>query len=380
MTIGYKNYRNYSELFNSVKALAGVNTFTTGETNNIFEFANRRFSEAYNKSLSWFEYLEPSEERFVMPRTYTVKYYTSGSTFVETDFYWVGMHYGTPVYSTIDQSQVDSSGEILIYKDFSTLYYGDWVIAKGYPSVTDEQGSIGASSGRGYNTRDPMSNNITTFVTSTHYAIGFEVSGDNGIINYSKEVPYPHLVKTWYTDYVPFNAPTFTLKDRLIPWSETLSNRIYQYLPLGGDAPNPFQKCDIGEFIRIYKTQALGNKGAQEYDYYVDTEGAHIIGETIGDSVYVTYKKPFEKMLNTSPDGGITGFLDTQRIPSIFFNFMVHTVYADFLRMDGQTEKALLEEETAQDDIAIQLERNDIIVNNNNATRRFSTYVNKQSR
>lgn len=374
----YKNYRTYTDLFQTVQALAGVNTFTSGEQDNIFKFANRRFSEAYNKSLSWFEYLQPSEERFVMPRVYTVKFYTSSTTTEELDFYWCGMYYGTPVFSTIDQAVSGQNGEYLIYKDFTNTYAGDWLIRKGFINDTSEQGSVGNP--RGQNVTEPMSNNILGFAVTTTYAVGMDATGDNGVYNYTKEVPYPHLVKTWSLTYSGAKDPTFTMKgNKLVPWNEALYNASYVASVGGGDKPNPFQKCQIGEYIRIHKTEALGNKGAQEYDFYVDSEGAHIIGETIGDSVYVTYKKPFELMLTTSPDG-VTGILDTQRIPNIFFNYMVHTVYADFLRMDGQTEKALLEEETAQDDIAVQLERNDIIVNNNNATRRFSTYVNKQSR
>ena len=48
--------------------------------------------------------------------------------------------------------------------------------------------------------------------------------------------------------------------------------------------------------------------------------------------------------------------------------------------MDGQHQKALLEEQTAKGALDLQLERNDIISNNNNANMRFSTYVNRQSR
>ena len=48
--------------------------------------------------------------------------------------------------------------------------------------------------------------------------------------------------------------------------------------------------------------------------------------------------------------------------------------------MDGQTDKAFAEENTASGALALELEKVDIISNNNTVNKRFSTYVNRQSR
>ncbi len=48
--------------------------------------------------------------------------------------------------------------------------------------------------------------------------------------------------------------------------------------------------------------------------------------------------------------------------------------------MDGQTDKALIEEGTGQKYLDLEIERVDLITNNNNVNKRFSTYVSRQAR
>ena len=136
-------------------------------------------------------------------------------------------------------------------------------------------------------------------------------------------------------------------------------------------------KDNIGEFIRIYRTQPLLRNSALEFEFYVNGDGAHILNLTTADatSAFVTYKKeftPFSVSSNYSTS--------TVAVPSEFFNFIAHTAYADFLRMDGQTDKALIEEKTGENYLALELERVDLINNNTNVKQRFSTYVNRQAR
>ena len=63
----------------------------------------------------------------------------------------------------------------------------------------------------------------------------------------------------------------------------------------------------------------------------------------------------------------------------MIFRFL-HGVYADFLRMDGQHDKGAFEESQAQLFIETELERIDIINNNNSLNHKFSTYINTSSR
>jgi hypothetical protein len=108
-----------------------------------------------------------------------------------------------------------------------------------------------------------------------------------------------------------------------------------------------------------------------EYNFYVDSSGAHVmnLGDTGASSVYVTYKKKFTDFSETSQD-----------IPEEFFYYAAHATYADFLRMDGQTSKAFDEENRASTYLATELEKLDIISNNNTVRRKFTTYVSTQSR
>ena len=136
-------------------------------------------------------------------------------------------------------------------------------------------------------------------------------------------------------------------------------------------------KDNIGEFIRIHRTEPFLRNSALEFEFYVDGTGAHIMNLTTADatSVFVTYKKEFTPFAVTS-----NYTTSTVAVPSEFFHYIAHAAYADFLRMDGQTDKALIEEQTAGNYLALELERIDLINNNTNVKQRFSTYVNRQAR
>jgi len=130
-------------------------------------------------------------------------------------------------------------------------------------------------------------------------------------------------------------------------------------------------KNDIAEFIRIHRKQAFLNNSALEYDFFVDSNGGNILNIVSSEatSAFVTYKKKLDLFTKTSTD-----------IPAEFFYFMAHAAYADFLRMDGQHGKALAEEQLAQNYLDFELEKIDIRSNNNSINKKFSTYVNRQSR
>ena len=136
-------------------------------------------------------------------------------------------------------------------------------------------------------------------------------------------------------------------------------------------------KNNIGEFIRIHRTQPFLRNSAMEFEFYVDADGAHILNLTTADatSSFVTYKKEF------SPFSVSSDYENSSvAVPVEFFHFIAHTAYADFLRMDGQTDKALIEEQTGGNYLALELEKIDLRSNNNTTLKKFSTYVNRQAR
>jgi hypothetical protein len=131
-------------------------------------------------------------------------------------------------------------------------------------------------------------------------------------------------------------------------------------------------KNDIGEFIRIHRKQAFLNNSAIEYDFYVDSSGANILNITssVDGKAYITYKKKYSSSFTeTSTD-----------VPAEFFDYILYTVLSSFYTGDGQTEKAMIAEETATKMLDRELFKLDTLSNRNTITKRFSTYVNHQSR
>lgn len=131
-------------------------------------------------------------------------------------------------------------------------------------------------------------------------------------------------------------------------------------------------KDTIGEFLRINRTQPFLRNSALEFEFYVDSTGAHILNLTTADadSAFVTYKKELT-----------TGFTpESTNIPSEFVDYIIYTALSDFYTGDGQTEKAVIASQTADLMLARELLRADKSMNNNTVNKKFSTYVNRQAR
>ena len=131
-------------------------------------------------------------------------------------------------------------------------------------------------------------------------------------------------------------------------------------------------KETIGEFLRIHRTQPFLRNSVVEFEFYVDSAGAHILNLTTSDStsVFVTYKK--ELQTNFTPD--------STDIPGEFVDYIIYTALSDFYTGDGQTDKAAMAAAQAKIMLDIELLRLDKKANNNTINKKFSTYVNRQSR
>ena len=357
----------YKDLYNLITALAGVGGFTIGEELYISRFINRRYLQAYNQSNNWGRYLVASEKRFFQPGYYEITFNPNGSATspaansITRKFYWVGMFNGTAAYSTVNQESGGSSSAYIFYKDAGT-YDGDFVI---------RQGSF---TGGTKNIANPTDTTAvftgTTTTTPVLYQSVDVQGGGTGIVSPEEEVPYGHLASKWRDNSL--NVPVegnlvFKTFDNFIPFDE---NYLVSF----------DKKNTVGEFIKIYKDQALLKNSTIEYDFYINNAlGAFVINnqDTDANFAYVTYKKIFEEIIGVNPPNSVSL---TTPIPEEFFPFIAHAAYADFLRMDGQHQKALIEEQTAQGALDLELEQADIIANNNNATTRFSTYVSRQTR
>jgi|TARA_R100000482_G_C5098015_1_gene134240 hypothetical protein len=157
----------------------------------------------------------------------------------------------------------------------------------------------------------------------------------------------------------------------VLVWSNNISGRFRvtegNLIPFTQDG-----KDSIGQFIRIHRNKAFLENSALEFDYFVDSRGANIlnISSNSQETLFVTYKKAYsDTFTETSTD-----------VPSEFFDYIIYTVLSDFYTGDGQTEKALIAEQTATKMLDRELMKLDMFSNRNVITQKFSTYVNSQSR
>lgn len=133
----------------------------------------------------------------------------------------------------------------------------------------------------------------------------------------------------------------------------------------------PTELSDVATFHRVWNGNPFAGSSAMEYEFFVDSDGAHIVGELSGlGAFWVGYKKEW--------DGPFDG--SSTDIPIEFFYYAAHATFADFLRLDLQNDKAMAEERIAMGYLLIELEKADMQRNNNMLFRRISTYTSRQSR
>lgn len=112
-------------------------------------------------------------------------------------------------------------------------------------------------------------------------------------------------------------------------------------------------KDTIGLFLKINGVAPFTTASPQDINFHVDSAGANLIISTAPASVFVTYKKV---LLDTY--GDTTGLIAD--VPSEWFDYIAHGVYADYLRAEGQQEKSQLADQEASlilDDELIQVDQ-----------------------
>jgi hypothetical protein len=311
---------------------------------------NRRFLQAFNESPIWPRYLVTSEERDIISLNISglgAGTSSDSSSVVNGNYILLGQDKGdsgavagTNVYynaavGTRSSSQV--SDTTLVYKRSST---NRWEIEGTANVGINADGTVSVQAGAG--------SAVTLLVEAD------TTKKDN-----------PSEVVTWTLTTTKVSGTPRVIDKQMIPYAQT-----------GRDT--------IGSFNRIHRKKAFLNQSSVEYDFFVDFDGANILNitSTTDNSAFVTYKKQFTPFSITVSDpvvvADFTG--STVEVPAEFFAYLAHATYADFLRMDGQTDKAFAEENTASVALALELEKIDIISNNNTVNKRFSTYVNRQSR
>ena len=128
---------------------------------------------------------------------------------------------------------------------------------------------------------------------------------------------------------------------------------------------------DIGVFLRIHRTAPFASASAQEFSYMVTSDGAKLVaGSLAPTSAFVTYKEAFTPAYTSvSTD-----------IPGEWFDYLGHGTYADFLRSEGQQEKAVIADAEAADLLTDEL----LLIDEQGTTHlvgnRVSTNMNMQTR
>jgi hypothetical protein len=333
--------RTYGDLFKLIQSLAGVGSFAPTEADDVANLINRRFLQAFNESPIWPRYLVTSEERDIISLNISglgAGTSSDSSSVVNGNYILLGQDdgqngavAGTNVYYN---AALGTSDTTVIYKRTST---NRWEIEGNGNISINSDGTISVQAGAGV-------------------AVTLLVEAD------TQKKDNPSEVDTWTLTTANVSGTPLIVDKQLIPYAQTGKNT-------------------IGSFNRIHRKKAFLNQSAVEYDFFVDFDGANILNitSTTDNSAFVTYKKQFTPFSVTgSTVADFTG--STVEVPAEFFAYLAHATYADFLRMDGQTDKAFAEENTATVALALELEKVDIISNNNTVNKRFSTYVNRQSR
>jgi hypothetical protein len=282
--------RTYTELYDLIKALAGVSDFTTGEQTNILAFVNRRLYQGYRASETWPRYVKGAEAR---PATNGV---------IATTF--------TPSSQNISSATRDGTTVTIVLPLACDFAAGMYVTVASLSGTEDPNGS----------------KQVTAISTTT-------VTND-----------------------------TFTY---------TLSSGTGTETYTGSGTAIADAVDDIDSFTRVWGGNPLNLNSVQEYEFYVESDGAHVYGnykELSG--FWVGYIKQWGGPFTTS----------STDIPQELYEYTAHAAYADFLRMDGQVDKAESEELVAQQYLIVELDKSESQRNTNALQRRISTYVNRSNR
>jgi hypothetical protein len=317
--------RTYGDLFKLISALVGTGgQLATGEQDQLRHFINRRFQEAFDESPVWPRYLVSGEKRIIS----SLNLSGSATSAVNQNYKIAGTFNGKAYTgdTTIGKSGTTiyegiTNSTVRIYKNNNDA----WVVATGTGSL--QKNSDGT--------------------------VSIQVAGT------AQATETDSVKKSNVADVEDWN-PTGLLvtPQSLIPYAQT-------------------GKDTIGDFNRIHRKKAFLNNSAIEYEFFVDFDGANIlnIANSSDNVAFVTYKKQFTPFTLTS------GYYDSSvEVPAEFFNFIAHAAYSDFLRVQNKQEEAIAEETLAKTYLALELEKIDIRSNNSTINKRFSTYVNRQSR
>ena len=333
--------RDYKDLFRLISSMIGTGgELSANEQTQVSNFINRRFQQAFDESPVWPRYFVSSEVRDIV----SLKITGIGAGSLGDDSDKINAN-----YVLLGQ---DEGGNAAV--EGSNVYYNP---AEGTKSSTQVQD--------------------TTIIYKKESTKAWTIENEGGVQineNGSLEVENTGTVVAVEADEEkkdnPSQVVTWTLTPTDVSGTPLITNE--QFVPYAQQGKNT-----IGDFNRLHRTKAFVNNSAIEYEFFVDFDGANIlnISNTSDTSAFVSYKKQFTPFTVSSDY-----YNSTVEVPGEFFNYIAHAVYSDFLRVQNRQQEAVAEEQIAQTYLNLELEKIDIRSNNNTINKRFSTYVNQQSR
>jgi hypothetical protein len=100
-------------------------------------------------------------------------------------------------------------------------------------------------------------------------------------------------------------------------------------------------KDTIDTFLRVHRQQPYVVASVQEYDMMITATGATIItGNLNPATAFVTYKAQLNDTYGDSAG-------ETSAVPAEWYQYLAHGTYSDYLRAEGQQEKAALADQEA---------------------------------
>lgn len=133
-------------------------------------------------------------------------------------------------------------------------------------------------------------------------------------------------------------------------------------------------KSQIDTFLRVHADNPYIAGTVQEYDFHVGSSGATLVsGSSIPTSAWVTYQAVL-------PDKYGDGAGEESNIPREWFEYLAHGTYADFLRAEGQQEKAALADQEALEILTDEMLVPQNVSTSNVVATKIRTNMNSQTR
>jgi hypothetical protein len=101
----------------------------------------------------------------------------------------------------------------------------------------------------------------------------------------------------------------------------------------------------VDTFLRAHKQAPYVTASVQEYDIMVTANGATlVVGDLNPATAFLTYKAQLTDTYGDDENGAG----ETSDIPAEWYQYLAHGTYADYLRAEGQQEKAALADQEAE--------------------------------